>query len=246
MIGYISCLISFALCTFVYIRMLRREEPGTLGKKSAVPVVLGFIAPIISTVLVIVVNIITVKITGSKTSIYIQNPVLRSFAKAFFGAGFTEEFIKLLFALLAIAIVRPKNVYTYALMFIGVGFGFTALEEIVYGGDNLFSSLIRIPGFALHMVFGMIMGEHLGLARFKKKQGTDGSSIHVVAAFVLPVLWHTAYDAATVDNAGLETENDIALVLALVVGIASIVLQFVMLSKFKKRSKNLCQLEFSE
>ena len=52
MIGYISCLISFALCTFVYIRMLRREEPGTLGKKSAVPVVLGFIAPIISTVLV--------------------------------------------------------------------------------------------------------------------------------------------------------------------------------------------------
>lgn len=96
------------------------------------------------------------------------------------------------------------------------------------------------------MVFGMIMGEHLGLARFKKKQGTDGSSIHVVAAFVLPVLWHTAYDAATVDNAGLETENDIALVLALVVGIASIVLQFVMLSKFKIRSKNLCQLEFSE
>ena len=38
----------------------------------------------------------------------------------------------------------------------------------------------------------------------------------------------------------------LALVLALVVGIASIVLQFVMLSKFKKRSKNLCQLEFSE
>ena len=243
MIGYISCLVSFVLCTFIYIRMLRREQPGTLGKKSAVPVVLGFIAPIITTVLVIVANIIIVKIIG-KNSIHIQNPILRSFAKAFFGAGFTEELIKLLVALLAIAIVKPKNVYTYALMFIGVGFGFTALEEIVYGGGNDLSSLFRLPCFALHMVFGMIMGEHLGLARYKREKGTGGASIHVLAALVLPVLWHTIYDAATVDNAGLEAENDIALVIALAVDVASIVLQFVMLSTFKKRSKDLCQMEF--
>ena len=243
MIGYISCLISFALCTFVYIRMLRREEPVTLGKKSIVPVALGFVSPILTVIIMILVRVIIVKIAGGPVSIRVQSPLLRSLAKAFFGAGLPEEILKMLLALLAVAIVKPKNVYTYALMFIGVGFGFTALEEIVYGGDNDFFALARIPGFALHMVFDMIMGVNFGLARFKKKQGTGGSSLHVLAAIILPILWHTVYDAATVDNAGLQTESDIALILALVIDIGSIVLQFVMLSNFKKKSNALCQME---
>ena len=224
--------------------MLRREEPATLGKKSIVPVALGFIAPIIMFILMIATKLIIVKIAGGQVSIRIQSPILRSLAKAFIGAGFTEELIKLLFALLAVAIIKPKNVYSYALMFIGVGFGFTALEEILYGVDNDLLSLARLPGFALHMVFGMIMGVNLGIARFKRKQGTGGSSIYVFAALFLPVLWHTIYDAATVENAGLETESDIALLIALVVDVASIVLQFIMLSNFKKKSKALCQMEF--
>lgn len=237
MISYLSCLIAFVLCAFVYIRMVKREEPGTLGKKSIVPVALGFVAPVLSTILLIAVNITIVKIAGNSFSISIPNPVLRSLAKAFFGAGFTEELVKLLLALLAVAIVKPKNVYTYALMFIGVGFGFTALEEFLYGGGNILFSLIRLPGFAFHMIFGMIMGVHLGIAR------TGGSSRHVFAALVLPVLWHTVYDAATVNNVGLKTQSIIGLVLALAVSIASIVLQFIMLSNFKKRSKDLCQME---
>ena len=129
-------------------------------------------------------------------------------------------------------------------MFIGVGFGFTALEELLYGGDNDLISLARLPLFALHMVFGMIMGVNLGLAHFKRTKAAGGSSKHVIAALLLPVLWHTVYDAATVNNAGIATENDIALILALVISIASVVLQFIMLSKFKKRSKDLCQMEF--
>lgn len=244
MIGYISCIISFVLCAFIYIRMLRREQPGTLGKKSIVPVAFGFIAPIFTFVLLVVAKVLIDKTAGGQVSIRIQNPLLRSLAKAFVGAGFTEELIKLLLALLAVAIVKPKNVYTYALMFIGVGFGFTALEELLYGGDNDLISLARLPLFALHMVFGMIMGVNLGLAHFKRTKAAGGSSKHVIAALLLPVLWHTVYDAATVDNAGIATENDIALILALVISIASVVLQFIMLSKFKKRSKDLCQMEF--
>ncbi len=244
MIGYISCIVSFVLCLFFYIRMVKREEPKTLGKKSIIPVVLGLVTPVITLLLTILAMILIVRIAGGPVSISVPNPVLKSLAKAFLGAGLPEELVKLLFALLAVAIVKPKNVYTYALMFIGVGFGFTALEEFVYGGDNDLFSLARIPCFALHMVFGMIMGVQLGLARVKRKQGIGGSAIHGVAALVLPVLWHTVYDAATVDNAGFETESEIAIWIALAVDVAAIVLQFIMLSKFKKRSKDLCQMEF--
>lgn len=244
MIGYICCLIAFVLCAFVYARMVKREDPKTLGKKSIIPVVLGVLSPVFSLVFIILVRMLIVTIAGGPVSISVPNLVLKSMAKAFFGAGLSEELTKLLFALLAVAIVKPKNVYTYALMFIGVGFGFTALEEFVYGGGNDLFSLARLPGFALHLVFGMIMGVHFGLARFKRKQGTGGSAMNVLAAIVLPILWHTVYDAATVDNAGLELENEMAMIIALVVDIASIVLQFIMLSKFKKRSKELCQMVF--
>lgn len=244
MLGTISFVISFVLCLLVYIRMVKREEPATLGKKSVVPVLLGLTTPVLSLILLIAFGAIIIRIKGEAFSISIPNLALRSLAKAFFKAGFTEEFIKLLISLLAVAIVKPKNVYTYALMFIGVGFGFTALEEIAYGGNNGLFALVRIPGFALHMVFGMIMGINLGLARFKRKQATGGSAINVFAALVLPVLWHTIYDAATVENAGLETGSEVALVIDLIVMIASIVLQFIMLSYFKKRSKDYCQMEF--
>ena len=244
MIGYISCLISFILCAIIYTKMVRREEPITLGKKSIVPVALGFVSPILTVIIMILVRVIIIKLSGGQVSIRAQSPLIRSLAKAFFGAGLPEEVIKMLLALLAVAIVKPKNVYAYALMFIGVGFGFTALEEIVYGGDNDLFSLARIPGFALHMVFDMIMGVNFGLARFKKKQGKGRTSLLVLAALILPILWHTIYDAATVDNEGLKSESDIALILALLIDIGSIVLQFVLLSKFKKKSKDLCQMEF--
>ncbi len=244
MIGYISCIVSFILCVFVYVRMVKREEPRTLGKKSIIPVALGLLTPLFSLFFIILARVLIVSSVGGPVSISVPNLFLKSMAKAFLEASLPEELIKLLFALLAVAIVKPKNVYTYALMFIGVGFGFTALEEFVYGGDNTLFSLARLPGFALHLAFGMIMGVHLGLARFKRKQGTGGSAMHVLAALVLPVLWHTVYDAATVDNAGIEAESDIALIIALVVNIASIVLQFIMLSRFKKRSKDLCKMEF--
>lgn len=244
MIGYISCFIAFILCAVVYIKMVRREVSGTLGLKSIIPVVLGVISPFLTLFFLIGLKIMLGKVFGEPFVISVPNLVLKSLLKAFIGAGFTEEFIKLLLALLSVAVIRPRNVYAYALTFIGVGFGFTALEEVVYGGGNDLLSLARLPGFALHMVFGMIMGVHLGLAKFEKRQGNGGSGMHVLAGLLLPVLWHTVYDAATVDNAGLESENDLALILALVIDIATIVLQFIMLSRFKKKSFDYCRMEF--
>lgn len=244
MIGYLSCIIAFVLCIFVYIKMVKRDESATLGKKSIIPVIFGLFAPIITLLFIILTRVAIISIAGKSFSIEVPNLVLKSLLKAFIGAGFTEEFIKLLLALLCVAIVKPKNVYTYALMFVGVGFGFTALEEFVYGGGNNLLSLFRLPGFALHMVFGIIMGTNLGLARYNKKTGDGGVAMHVCAGVILPILWHTVYDAATVDNAGLALENEAAIIISLVVEIASIVLQFVMLSRFKKQSKDYCQKGF--
>lgn len=243
MIGYISCIIAFILCAFVYVRMVRREVAGTLGKKSVIPVLLGLVAPILTFVLVLMFGAFITRFAGKNAFSGIGNPVLRSLAKAFVGAGFTEEFMKLLLALLAVAIVKPKNVYSYALMFVGVGFGFTALEEVIYGGGNDLISLVRLPGFAIHMVLGIIMGVNLGIARFEKKQNIPGAGSHVFMGLVLPVAWHTIYDAASADNEGIATESEIAIILFLIVEIATIVIQFVLLSKFKKRSAEYCQME---
>ena len=245
MIGYLSCIVAFVLCIFVYLKMVKRDESASLGKKSIIPVVLGLFTPFAALMLLIFGRIAILSIAGKSFSITVPSLMAKSLLKAFLGAGFTEEFVKLLFALVAVLIVRPKNVYTYSLMFVGVGFGFTALEEFVYGGGNSLLSLARIPGFALHMVFGIIMGTHLGLARYNRKTGNGGSAMHICAGLILPVLWHTVYDAATVDNAGLALENEAAIIIALVVEIASIVLQFVMLSRFKKQSNELCQKVFA-
>ncbi len=224
--------------------MVKREESGTLGKKSIIPVVLGFISPVFALALLFGLRLLIMNTAGDSFPAEIPNLVLRSLAKAFVGAGFTEEFVKLLMALLALLFVKPKNVYSYALVFIGVGFGFTALEEIAYGGDNDLLSLARLPGFALHMVFGMVMGMNMGRAKFNKLHNLGGSASLVLAGLFLPVLWHTVYDAATVDNAGVTADSAMGIIAFLVVDVTSIVMQFVMLSSFKKKSSELCKLEF--
>ena len=202
--GMLSSIISFALCAIVYVRMLKREVPEPMSKKQAwVPVAVGVIGPIISTLVAVGLGMLIFKLRGgelTQAGISVQptqpedmNLVAASLLRAFRNAGFTEELVKLLLALLMVKIFKPKNVYEYALAFIGIGFGFTALEEILYGGGV--RSLIRLPGFAMHMVFGIIMGVNLGLARYEKQQGGSPGK-YILCGLLVPVLWHTLYDAS--------------------------------------------------
>lgn len=256
--GFITSLIAFILCAFVYVRMIRREVPQQIGKAQAwVPVGAGLIAPIISTVIVVGLGMLTIKlhggeITQSGVTMPVQqaqqetNVVLRSLIKSFRVAGFTEELVKLLLALLMVKVFKPKNVYEYALAFIGVGFGFTALEEVLYGGGGL-ASLSRLPGFAMHMVFAILMGVNLGLARYAKLHGGSAGK-HIFLGLFLPVLWHTLYDAATAFNAGLESTDEnvqvAAVVIALIVTVASTVLQFVLLVRFKNNAVKYSEMVY--
>ena len=256
--GFITSLIAFILCAFVYVRMIRREVPEQIGKAQAwVPVGAGLIAPIISTVIAVGLGMLTIKlhggeITQSGVTMPVQqaqqetNVVLRSLIKSFRVAGFTEELVKLLLALLMVKIFKPKNVYEYALAFIGVGFGFTALEEVLYGGGGL-ASLSRLPGFAMHMVFGILMGVNLGLARYAKLHGGSAGK-HIFLGLFLPVLWHTLYDAATTFNAGFDATDEnvqvAAVVIALIVTVASTVLQFVLLVRFKNNAVKYSEMVY--
>ena len=256
--GFITSLIAFILCAFVYVRMIRREVPEQIGKAQAwVPVGAGLIAPIISTVIAVGLGMLTIKlhggeITQSGVTMPVQqaqqetNVVLRSLIKSFRVAGFTEELVKLLLALLMVKVFKPKNVYEYALAFIGVGFGFTALEEVLYGGGGL-ASLSRLPGFAMHMVFAILMGVNLGLARYAKLHGGSAGK-HIFLGLFLPVLWHTLYDAATAFNAGLESTDEnvqvAAVVIALIVTVASTVLQFILLIRFKNNAVKYSEMVY--
>ena len=143
--------------------MIRREVPEPISKKqAAIPAVLGLLSVFLATMLMIGFGAGIKALFGS-VSEAVSSLVLRSLVSSFFLAGFTEEVVKLLMFLVAIKIVKPKNVYEYGLLCAGVGFGFTALEEFIYAGSSLVAMVLRIFYFAMHMVFGLLMGLHLGL-----------------------------------------------------------------------------------
>lgn len=251
--GLIVGILEGILCVVLYVRMYQREVPEPMGKKAAIPVALGLFAPILSTLLVLAFGLVLVQTTGgqgpSLTSL-VPTYTLKSLVAAFLSAGFPEEFIKGLLLLLSVKLVKPKNVYECGMLGAGVGTGFTFLEEVLYGGKSLVTSLIRMPFFAMHMVFNLTMALFLGLALHEKQSGRDGATKHAVLAFVMPLLWHTVFDAATAFNkfleAGIDTDNDlleyVGAGIALVIIIISVALQAWELVQFKKRTAELCAM----
>lgn len=245
--GILLALVSTALCIIVYVRMVRREVPEPLSIKRAVlPCVLGLASIVVSTALVLAFGLLAGTLVGKPVSDLTSGLVSKSLIRSFLTAGFPEEFAKFLIALLALRIVRPKNVYEYALTFVGVAVGFTLPEESVYSGGGL-AILGRIPTFAMHMVLQLIMGSCLGRARYEKEQGNPKTGKYVFRGLCLPVLWHTLIDAASAFNAALDSENEsvvwAGVVTAVIVIVASTVLQFVLLSRFKKETESLCRME---
>ena len=245
------------LCVILYIRMCRREVPKPMGKRVAIPMALGLLAPILSTALLIVLGFILMQVNGGQGQ-SLQDVVptytLKSLVAAFLSASFPEELIKFLFILLSVKLVKPKNIYEYGLLGSGVGTGFTFLEQMAYGGQSPITALVRMPFFAMHMVFNLIMAIFLGLAMYEKQKGRSGATLHAILAFVVPLLWHTVFDASTTFNrmlqTGLDTENDllrnVGAAIALIVIVASVTLQFWLLVQYKKRTKELCAMKISQ
>ncbi|MBO5556825.1 MAG: PrsW family intramembrane metalloprotease [Oscillospiraceae bacterium] len=248
--GFIAALISTALCAVVYVRMYKRELPEPMGKrKAAVPVAFGVVSVLLSTALVIAFGF-GIRATVGSVAEAVSNPVLSSLVSSFLLAGFTEELVKFLVFLLTLKICKPKSVYEYGMLCAGVGFGFTGLEAMLYGGQAPAASFLRILFFAMHMVFGLLMGLHWGLARYAKKQGNPGAGKHTFLAGFLPVLWHTVFDAFTTVNPALRFDDDTVkiagIVAAGVVLAVSIALQALLLIRFRKNAETYCGMLLTE
>lgn len=248
--GLIVALISAIACGVLYYRMYKRDLPVPLEKSKVIlPAVLGLFSPVLSTLMLVVNSSILQAILGGTLPEKVHNLVIRSLIASFVLAGFTEEFVKFLVFMLVVVIVKPKKVYQYGLLCAGVGFGFTALETVLYGAGNVVTALSRLPMFAMHMVFGITMGLNIGLYKYYKQRGEKGAGKYLFMGLFLPVLWHTIFDAGTAANAGItstdETAQMIAVIAALVIIVVSVILQIVVLIRFKKNSEKYCAMEIA-
>ena len=244
----IQLVLALIVLGIIYKRMIGREVPDQISRPQAlVPVVLGVISVITSFIMVLGFGTLLLALGYSKDA---QPMVVKSLIGAFFAAGFPEEIAKLIMMIITILIFRSKirNVYEYIIIGAGVGFGFTLLEEFMYGSDGL-SAIMRLFTVAAHMVFGIIMAKHLGMARYNKTTGKGSVGGEYVKAIVIPVLIHTLLDACTATNAFLASEEDAMELIGIVLGIgattAMFVAQIVVLIKLKKNAEKYSNMVFS-
>ena len=242
----IQLAISLILLGILYTRMIRRESPDTISKVQAVvPIVLGVVSTGLSFPLFLAIGSLLDKAGVSTQQL---PPFIRSVVVAFISAGLPEEIAKFLMIVLTLLIFHSKvrNVYEYILIGAAVGFGFTLLEEFLYGSDSWILTVTRLLTVASHMVFGIIMAKHLGKAKYNKVKGSGSVAGQYVLALLVPIILHTLYDAGTATNAFLNIETEDALMIgiafALVVTVALFIVQIVVPVRLKKNTAKYCAM----
>lgn len=133
---------------------------------------------------------------------------LGSVYTAFLVVGLTEELCKGACTFAAVWRRPHFNEIMDGIVYFGVGhMGFAVTENLKYvlldsGGDPAASLMIAFvrstTAVPLHIVVGMIMGYHLGAARFMR--GGWKRLEHVGMALGLPVLLHGVYDVAALNQ----------------------------------------------
>ncbi|MBE5807143.1 MAG: PrsW family intramembrane metalloprotease [Clostridiales bacterium] len=240
--AFIKLVLSVIVVGMLYIRMIRRETPGPISKaQAAVPVALGIASVFLSfaCVLGLAAFLGALGLTASALP-----AIPRSIWAAFVLAGFPEEITKLLMMLLTLCIFRKSvcNVYEYILIGAAVGFGFTIFEEFVYAAASIFDIVGRLVTIAGHMVFGVIMAKHLGLARH------DNKPAEYAKAILIPICIHTLYDASTGTSYLLNSEGDANMAIGIVLSIAATaalcVYQIRVLLSVKKDAERYCGMRF--
>ena len=235
---------------FLYRRMIIRETPAQIGKAQAVtPVFLGVISLPVSFAFFILNGVIAVAAGYSAEN---HSLVVSSLFSAFASAGLPEETAKLLMMLLVLRIFRARirNVYEYILVGAAVGFGFTVPEEFIYSSGSILSSVMRVLLVGAHMVIGILMAKHLGLARYRKLTGGGSSRREYLLAFLSPLIIHTVYDACVVDNFFLNRPDDEMLTIGIMIGVIALavllVFQIYALLRLRKNTEKYCAMTFIE
>ena len=244
----VQTIMTFIVLGILYKRMVQREIPQPIEKRQAVfPVLLGLASVVVYVLLIYWLDIFSA--IAQMLPVHFT-PLFNDICSAIFVAAFPEEAAKLAMMLLAFWMFREKikNVYEYVLIGAAVGFGFTLFEEFCYGFDQDITTLGRLFTVAAHMIFGMIMAKHLGLARYQKASELENGDAEYIKAILTPFFLHASFDAL-VDNPFINNEDDFAvlflgLLLAVAATIALFVLQIEVLSEFKKDTEKYCQMTF--
>ncbi len=238
----LQAILSTAILGLFYYRMVKRETPSPVSWIQALtPIGLGLLSLSVSFYVFLGVSLLinTLGISAGNASLFIKSMLF-----AFMMAGCPEELTKLIFMLITIFIFRKKirNVYEYILIGAAVGIGFTIPEEFVYG-DAGTVAWFRLLTLAGHMVYGIIMAKHLGLARYNKINGQP-RFMQYVLAFAVPVLLHTLYDACTSNNLMMLSEDsavsDRGIIFGIVATAVHFIGQFVILYMAKKNTEKYC------
>ncbi len=121
---------------------------------------------------------------------------------AFVVAAFTEEGMKFLAFYLFFWKNKNFNEKFDGIVFaVYIALGFAGIENILYVfsggyGVGVVRALTAVPA---HALFGIVMGYYFGIARFDPQR----QSIFLVAAFLLPFLFHGLYDFMLMSNSPL-------------------------------------------
>ncbi len=158
----------------VYWRMVKRATSNVSVWRATVPVGFG-VASVNVSFYAFLGFAILIGQSGLPDFMSQFGPWVKALWRSMVLAGIPEELTKLAFLLLALFLFRSqiKNVYDYILAGAAVGFGFTIFEEYLYGSDNILGTIMRLVTIAAHMIFGIIMGKHLGLSKHIKLASTN-------------------------------------------------------------------------
>ena len=222
----IAAIIALVICGFIYLRMIKKEVPETIGKLQAIlPAVLGGICMPISGVsglgLLAAIQCMGIRIETLPT-------LPAAILAAFFMAGFVEELFKFLVIILTLAVLKNKvsNVYEYILLGAAVGFGFTVVEDFTFG-ESIAALFIRIPLLLTHMTLNMIMGEFIGRAKYNHQKGEGHTLLYWALGLIIPMGLHTLYDAGTIFNFPVLRDGDF--ITGGILGCAAIMINIVLL-----------------
>ena len=256
MVSIISFVICLIIIGILYKNMIAWEGVYRISRGQALlPVLLGLLSVPISFVFFIMIGLGFRAVTGFTPT---EGPaLLASFNHALFSAALNEELAKLIITLVVLCIFRKKlkNVYEYMLIAGAVGFGFTLIEDFVYSTD-LAGLCMRLPNITVHMMLGLAMGRHLGLARYNKITGRGSVVKEYLLAYFVPVFCHTVFDffaANTLIHAGDNAETMTAEIertvyigagMVLVMVIPIFIFQIYLFRRLKRNAANLAALSF--
>ncbi len=256
MASVISLVLSSIILGILYKNMIAWEGDCRISRGQALlPVLLGLLSVPLSFVFFLAIGLGFKAVTGFAPS---DGPAfLASFNHALFSAALNEELAKLIITLIVLCIFRKKwrNVYEYMLAAGAVGFGFTIIEDFVYSA-GFAGLLMRLPNITVHMMLGLAMGRHLGLARYNKATGSGSVVKEYLLAYFVPVFWHTVFDffAANMlihagDNvevmtAEIERTTHIGAAMVVAIVIPIFIFQIYIFRRLKRNAANLAELSF--